>query len=140
VKPNEHQVGDVLKLAADLEVDEVKFKSAQVYDFENGNPLIPENGKYSRYRLKSDGRWELKNKMENHCWRMWQGCVITWDGSLLPCCFDKDGHNKIGSLQQQNFRQIWNSQRYNDFRNAVLNNRKEIEICQNCTEGTEVFV
>jgi len=140
VKPNEHQTNDVLKLAEELNVDEVKFKTAQVYDFENGNPLIPENNKYSRYRLKPDGKWELKNKMENHCWRMWQGCVITWDGSLLPCCFDKDAQNRIGNLSDNNFNSIWKGTEYNKFRNAVLTNRQEIDICKNCTEGTEVFV
>jgi len=140
VKPNEHQTNDVLKLAEELNVDEVKFKTAQVYDFENGNPLIPENNKYSRYRLKPDGKWELKNKMENHCWRMWQGCVITWDGSLLPCCFDKDAQNRIGNLSDNNFNSIWKGTEYNKFRNAVLTNRQKIDICKNCTEGTEVFV
>src|SRR5690606_14256719 len=40
VKPNEHQIEDVKKLARELGVDEVKFKTAQVYDYENGNELI----------------------------------------------------------------------------------------------------
>jgi MoaA/NifB/PqqE/SkfB family radical SAM enzyme len=52
VKPNEHQLEDVKKLAHDLGVDEVVFKTAQVYDFEKGNPLIPDNIKYSRYTRK----------------------------------------------------------------------------------------
>ena len=42
VKPNEHQVEEVKKLAADVGVDDVWFKTAQVYDFENDpNGLIP---------------------------------------------------------------------------------------------------
>ena len=35
VKPNEHQVADIKKLAAEIGVDEVRFKTAQVYDYEN---------------------------------------------------------------------------------------------------------
>lgn len=47
VKPNEHQIEEVYKLAKEIGVDEVKLKSAQVYDYKNGNPLIPNNQKYS---------------------------------------------------------------------------------------------
>lgn len=41
VAPNEHQIQDVYALAKELGVDEVAFKTAQVYDYENGNRLIP---------------------------------------------------------------------------------------------------
>jgi len=139
VKPNEHQTDDVLRLAKDLGVDEVRFKTAQVYDFENGNPLIPDNEKYSRYRKGLDGKWKLKNKMENHCWRMWQGCVVTWDGKVVPCCFDKDAQHNLGEVSKADFRAVWKSPAYDHFRRSVLTNRQEIDICKNCTEGTKVW-
>ena len=42
VKPNEHQIEDIKRLAKEVGVDEVRFKTAQVYDFENDpNNLIP---------------------------------------------------------------------------------------------------
>jgi radical SAM protein with 4Fe4S-binding SPASM domain len=139
VKPNEHQTDDVLRLAKDLGVDEVRFKTAQVYDFENGNPLIPDNEKYSRYSKGLDGKWKLKNKMENHCWRMWQGCVVTWDGKVVPCCFDKDAQHTLGEVSKADFRALWKSPAYDHFRRSVLTNRQEIDICKNCTEGTKVW-
>jgi radical SAM protein with 4Fe4S-binding SPASM domain len=139
VKPNEHQINDVLGLAKDLGVDEVRFKTAQVYDFENGNPLIPENDDYSRYRKGNDGKWKLKNKLFNRCWRMWQGCVITWDGAVVPCCFDKDARHQLGQLNEQSFAEIWNSSEYKQFRSSVFSNRQGIDICTNCTEGTKVW-
>lgn len=139
VKPNEHQTDDVLKLATELGVDEVKFKTAQVYDYENGNPLIPDNPKFSRYQKMADGTYSIKNKLLNHCWKLWHSCVITWDGKVVPCCFDKDANHQLGDLQQNNFKTIWQSQAYNRFRNAVLKSRKEIDICSNCSEGTKVW-
>ena len=60
VKPNEHQVDEVFKLAKELNIDEVRLKSAQVYDYVNGNDLIPENEKYARYIKKPDGTYKLK--------------------------------------------------------------------------------
>jgi MoaA/NifB/PqqE/SkfB family radical SAM enzyme len=41
VRPNEHQIPEIKKLGREMGVDEVKFKTAQIYDYKNGNPLIP---------------------------------------------------------------------------------------------------
>lgn len=140
VEPNRHQIADAVKLADDLGVDEIRFKSAQVYEYENGNPLIPADGNYSRYKKNSDGTYSLKNKLLNHCWKMWHSCVITWDGSVVPCCFDKDATHKLGSLKEKPFYQIWQSPEYNHFRASLLTSRKEIDICKNCSEGGTVWL
>ncbi len=139
VKPNEHQLNDVKKLAKELGVDEVVFKTAQMYDFKNGNPLIPDNIKYSRYKKNSDGTYAIKNKLLNQCWRMWSSCVITWDGLVVPCCFDKDAKHQLGDLKQQQFKDVWMSQSYQIFRKSILKSRQEIDICKNCSEGTAVW-
>ncbi|MFT4536782.1 MAG: MoaA/NifB/PqqE/SkfB family radical SAM enzyme, partial [Saprospiraceae bacterium] len=75
VKPNEHQIPDIYRLAEEIGVDEVKLKTAQVYDYENGNDLIPTIEKYSRYHKKGDGTYGVKNEMLNHCWKLWHACV-----------------------------------------------------------------
>lgn len=139
VRPNEHQVDEVLKLATELGVDEVRLKTAQVYDYKNGNPLIPHNEKYARYKKLPNGKFILKNRMEDHCWRMWSSCVITWDGKVVPCCFDKDAEHQLGKLEAGNFKEIWQSLAYNTFRKNVLTDRKSIDICSNCSEGTKVW-
>ncbi|MDP2386076.1 MAG: radical SAM/SPASM domain-containing protein [Bacteroidota bacterium] len=139
VKPNEHQLEDVKKMAKELEVDEVVFKTAQVYEFENGNELIPDNEEFSRYKKGIDGKWRIKNQLLNQCWRMWSGCVITWDGKIVPCCFDKDAKYQLGSLEETSFKKIWQSEPYNNFRSSILRSRKEIDICANCSEGTKVW-
>lgn len=138
-KPNEHQVAAVKKLAKEMGVDELKIKTAQIYDFESGNDLIPETEQYSRYKKSQSGKYEIKNKLLNQCWRMWQGCVITWDGKVVPCCFDKDAKYKLGNLESQNFKTVWHSDAYNQFRRSVLKSRSQIDICTNCTEGTQVW-
>lgn len=139
VKPNQHQIEDVKKLAKELGVDSVGFKTAQIYDYENGSPLIPTIDRYSRYRSNADGTFSIKNQLLNHCWKMWHSCVITWDGLVVPCCFDKDAEHRLGSLQQNSFKEIWKGADYQHFRAAVLRSRSEIEMCKNCTEGTQVW-
>ena len=140
VKPNEHQIGEVEKLAREIGVDDVWLKTAQVYDFENDpNRLIPDTDKYSRYRKTKEGKYLFKGQLNNHCWRLWHDPVITWDGMVVPCCFDKDAQHKMGSLRQQPFKEVWKSDSYRLFRTQILQGRKNIDICANCSEGTKVW-
>lgn len=138
VGPNEHQIADAEQLAKEIGVDEIQFKTAQIYDFENGSDLIPENQKYSRYTQSADGKFKLKNPMHNQCWKMWQSCVVTWDGKVVPCCFDKDASHVMGDWNNQSFEDIWYSQSYERFRRSILNSRASIDICKNCSEGLNV--
>lgn len=139
VKPNEHEVLKIRKLAREYGVDRVAFKTAQIYDYKNGNELIPTNDKYSRYKQQPDGTYQIKNKIGNECWKMWHSCVITWDGKVVPCCFDKDAHHVLGNTRESSFGEVWKSTAYTHFRKSLLTSRSEIEMCQNCTEGTKVW-
>jgi radical SAM protein with 4Fe4S-binding SPASM domain len=139
VKPNEHQITEVYDLAKRIGVDEVILKTAQIYDFQTGSDLIPTQERYARYQRKADGSYEIKNKLSNECWKMWNSCVITWDGKVVPCCFDKDAHHVMGDLTRESFYSIWHGEKYNAFRTTLLRSRNEIEICKNCTSGTQVW-
>lgn len=131
---NEHQVNEMRNLAKNLEVDRLTFKSAQVYDFGNGNILIPQLDKKSRYRKTEDGNWVLKKKLKNQCHRLWRSLVITWEGNVVPCCYDKDAENGAGNLLEISLKEIWHSVTMKSFRNKVVSNRKAVYICSNCGE------
>ena len=140
VKPNEHQMDDIKKLAKDVGVDEVRFKTAQVYDYENDpNMLIPVNQKFSRYKKASSGKYISKNKFTNRCWKLWHANVITWDGLVVPCCFDKDASHRLGNISMQSFKDIWKNDNYRQFRKELMTSRKNIDICSNCSEGVSVW-
>jgi radical SAM protein with 4Fe4S-binding SPASM domain len=139
VGPNEHQIPEVQRLAEELGVDQVLLKTAQINDHENGSPLIPRQDRYSRYRKNPDGSYVIKNRLDDHCWKMWHSCVVTWDGKVVPCCFDKDAHFVLGDLNKQSFYEIWNGELYKRFRQSLLTTRSSIEMCRNCTEGSRVF-
>ena len=139
VKTNEHLIDEIKALSKSLKINELRLKTAQLYEFKKGNPLMPTNDQYSRYKLNEDGEYELKNKLYNHCWRMWSSAVVTVNGEIVPCCFDKDAVNKIGNLNSEKFKAIWNSQSYNKFRTLILKGRNDIEICKNCSEGSKVW-
>ncbi len=139
VRPNEHQIDELYELAEQYGVDEVTLKTAQVYEYEQGNPLIPTIDKYSRYAKQADGSYKIKNKLLNHCWKLWHSCVVTWDGKIVPCCFDKDATHQLGDVTASSFAEAWQGEAYQQFRTKLLKSRKEIDICANCSEGTKVW-
>lgn len=140
VKHNEHQVEEIKQLAKEIGVDEVRFKTAQVYDYENDpNNLIPSIDKFSRYKKNSDGSYTPKNKLANRCWKLWHSNVITWDGLVVPCCFDKDAMHRLGNLKNESFKTVWHNDNYKQFRSELMMGRKNIDICANCSEGVSVW-
>ncbi|MFC2102733.1 radical SAM/SPASM domain-containing protein [Bacteroidota bacterium] len=142
LKSNEHQLKEIKELGKSLGVDRTVLKTAQFYDFEHGNPLMPENERWSRYKRTSrkesqqlavgSQQYIINNSLPNRCFRMWSGCVVTWDGKVVPCCFDKDADHCLGDLKSQSFNEIWKGEPYKLFRKQILENRKSIDICRNC--------
>ncbi len=142
VRHNQHQIEDMKKLAKHLRADRLVFKTAQVYDYIHGNPLIPTLHKYSRYEPDGQGKYKLKRKYSKpkQCWKMWHSAVISWDGKVLPCCFDKDAHYEMGNISATNrLKDIWQNGKYSAFRKKLSKGRSDIDICSNCSEGVRVW-
>jgi len=139
MKQNEHQLDEVIKYGNEAGVDKVVFKTMQISNYENAVKFLPSNKKHSRYIIEN-GSYKIKNKMKNHCFALWRTSVLTWDGKVVPCCFDKDAEYNLGSLNGKSFQQIWKSDEYNQFRQRVLDSRKSINICTNCTEGLKINI
>ena len=139
MKQNEHQLNNVIEYGNDVGVDKVVFKTMQISSYENALKFLPENKKYKRYKVEN-GSFKIKNELKNHCFALWRTSVITWDGRVVPCCFDKDAEFEFGQINGNSFRKIWKSGKYNDFRNKVLSERNSVDMCVNCTEGLKVNI
>jgi len=134
-KHNEDQVAEIKKLGRKLGADRVMIKSAQIEYPESLSEWLPVYKKYSRYRRNRQGDWMLRGKLKNRCRRLWHTTVITADGLIVPCCFDKMASYTMGSIGTASLKEIWKNREYAHFRSRVLSNRKAIRICTNCTEG-----
>jgi radical SAM protein with 4Fe4S-binding SPASM domain len=132
-KSNENQMGEMNLLTRRLGADRLRFKTAQLYNFENGNPALTTKDKFARYKKGADGRYALKAPQPNHCLRLWSGAVINAKGELLPCCFDKGSDFSFGNLKDQSFDTQWKNKKASNFRGSILQNRKQFEMCRNCT-------
>jgi radical SAM protein with 4Fe4S-binding SPASM domain len=132
-KLNENQIPQIRQIAKKLR-SSLKLKSMQIINSENIVLWLPLNERFRRYKTE-DGKYVVKNSLQNRCARLWFNPVITWDGKVIPCCFDKDAKYIMGDLNQESFREIWNGQKYRVFRKMVLSDRSAVEICRNCTSG-----
>lgn len=132
---NQYKIKQMKRYFRDIGVDKVLFKSIQINEFRSGNPLIPTISKYSRYKISENGNYTIKNTLTNKCWRMWSSTVITHDGKVIPCCFDKDASYLLGDINESGLKRIWTNNNYKKFRKKILTGRKDISICCNCTEG-----
>lgn len=94
----------------------------------------------SRYEKAPNSEIRLKGRIPNRCWRLWRAAEITWDGQLLPCCFDKNAEYAFGSLQENNFQSLWHSPKAERFRKAVFRRRQSVDICRNCSEGIQTWL
>ena len=149
LRSNEHEWDWIKKNYKSLGATHLVFKTAQLYNFEHGHPLMPTDERYSRYRKTADGTYVHKKSsclsplaLSPHrlialqpCLRLWSGCVITTSGEILPCCYDKDHRHAYGNITQQSLAEIYHSAKANALRRHVLRHPdKPLEMCKNCNQ------
>jgi len=130
---NEHQVPAIRQLAKSIHAS-LRLKSMQIIDKADISSWLPSDRRFRRYRL-NEGIYEIKSSLPDRCARLWFNPVITWDGKVVPCCFDKDAEYIMGDLKQDLFREIWDGPKYRIFRKSILTGRNMIDMCRNCTSG-----
>lgn len=134
LRTNQHEWPLLRRSYKKMGADSLTLKTAQFYDFQQGNPLMPTSPRDRRYYCDPNGVWHIKRRNRHICRRIYMGIVVDVDGNVRPCCFDKEGEYILGNLFTQSLSEIWNEERAARFRNRVITNRKSIDICQNCTE------
>ncbi len=130
---NEHEIPKLKEIKHKYKIDKIVLKTAQIYGKEQVN-LIPKNHKYSRYYIDDNGNPVLKSNLPSNCKRIIFGSVITWDGKLVPCCFDKNAEFILGDTKITKIIKIRNGNTYKKFIKRVFSHRDIIKMCKNCTE------
>ena len=130
---NEHQIQKIGQLAKSVNAS-LSLKSMQIIDKADIGSWLPIKRRFRRYKIK-DGEYINKNFLPDRCARLWFNPVITWDGKVIPCCFDKNAEYVMGDLTRDSFRDIWEGHKYRIFRKSILSDRHLIEMCRNCTSG-----
>jgi MoaA/NifB/PqqE/SkfB family radical SAM enzyme len=132
-KHNEHQMEEVRLIAKKIEA-QVVFKSMQVIGESGHDNWMPTDKHFRRYEETESG-FQVRRTRHFVCKRAWMNPVVSCDGLVFPCCFDKNGDHIMGDIKIQTFREIWHGRRFYLFRKELLEGRKDIAICKNCIEG-----
>ncbi len=132
-----HNVEEVplfLAFARRVGVEAARLKTAQV--------LTPDQETIAAWIPPESSRYtHPPQHLPNACWRLWRSTEITWDGRILPCCFDKQATHAFGQLgPDTSFAELWHHKKAQAFRKQVFANRASIDICTNCSEGVRVWL
>ena len=134
LKTTENHLSQIQEMALNSGCDAVELKKAQFYQPNNESSLLPQNPNYLRYKYYKKLGWQPINKGKIGCNRLWNSLVITWDGKILPCCYDKDATYLMGTLESTSVYSAFHSKEAKQFRKEVFTNKSTIEICSNCGE------
>jgi radical SAM protein with 4Fe4S-binding SPASM domain len=135
---NEHEARAAAAFAASVGAG-FRIKSMQVLDPARAGDWVSSDDLRSRYVRGDDGSWQPSGSPVRGCMRMWSSSVITSDGEVVPCCFDKHALHRMGNLNSQSFAEIWRSGKYKSFRATVMRSREAVDICRHCPQGTKLL-
>lgn len=134
-KHNQTEIETVKAIGERLQVDRLSLKTAQIYSDAQGVEFLPDDDHFRRYEHDGD-HFRMKLKPQNWCKVLWFNSVVNWDGSVAPCCFDKDGDFAYANaFESPSFRAIWQGRASQQFRQRILQDRSQLAMCANCFEG-----
>jgi len=136
MRHNEPEIEEFLKMARKVGVDRINTISPCVRTPQQGRDLLPQSDEYwiyERDRFEREGALLPKKSFpKNSC--PWLHCSITVqvDGNVVPCCRDPHGRHVVGNLLEQSLEDVWNGPKLREFRQAVLSQQGDTDICQLC--------
>lgn len=135
MKHNEHQKDRFIELMMEIGVDEYNIIDPCVRTMEQGLKYLPDDRKHWIYNKEALRRGELIPQVTTpNCPWLYYSVVILANGDIVPCCRDPHGMYVMGNLMTESLKDIWNSEKFKDFRQMVNSSRKKtMGLCKLCT-------
>ena len=89
------------------------FQDYQTKFFSSGNPLL-----------------------SKVCANPWFSTYIQVDGTVTPCCSIVGEEYVIGNINDSHFQDIWNNERYMNFRKLIREKKRPVRACKTCVPFT----
>lgn len=108
----------------------IKFPNVNIPKLETKN-IFDGNEKVLIYQL-------LNRKLPFKCLKVWNKKEkgITSDGKIVPCCMSYNAAYDLGNILDNTLKEIEESKKYFDFRQAIWNNTDAGEICNKCSQNS----
>jgi len=88
--------------------------------------------------IRDLGDIPYNNSDKEVCVEPWRGCVIGWDGVVVPCCNDFDYKCTLGNVNENTLIEIWNSEKMQDMRRCQVDGlQKSNQLCKGCVIHNE---
>jgi radical SAM protein with 4Fe4S-binding SPASM domain len=85
------------------------------------------------------GRWGVdRDENQNHCFALFTEARVTYDGRMSGCCFNHTHEFDMGDLNKLTFMHCWQSQKYQNLRQAMLDGDMTGTPCEECWTCTYV--
>lgn len=125
MKETEGQLGEFRRAWLEAGADEVLFKDYTTWGDQTADfvELLPTAGGPRR------------RQREFPCSALWESVVITWNGRVVPCCYDYDAKATMGDLNRQTLAEIWNGEAYRTMRRNERNGCNDSALCAGCTQA-----
>ena len=135
MKHNEHQVEEFIEWCKEVGVDSFNIIDPCVRTVEQGKQYLPTNKDNWIYDPKKfeEGRLQRRVIPKNDCPWIYYSMTIMANGDVSPCCHDACGKETMGNLIEQDLEEIWNGEKFQNFRDKIHTNQKDIEICRLCS-------
>ena len=119
LRNNEHQIEKASAMAKEIGI---------IFEVKTFAESVPElASKNSKYRRK------LKRLP---CIDIYNQTMVYWNGDVVPCCYDLEGNEIMGNLKNNTMEEIWNGEKYKNFRKrlkqSVFKPEMQPEFCKGC--------
>ena len=138
-KENYKEIEGLIKIAHELRIDHLTFKTAYLRSDNmktlSFDSVSREDLEVVLKRAKKTARelgvnvltWPIVRKPSKHyCPMPWENPYVAYNGDVFPCCFvlqEVEGRtrdeNIMGNVYKEDFKVIWNGEKYKSFRNRV---------------------
>lgn len=83
--------------------------------------------------LAGDGRKaNTVDRSAAACTLPWEVMTVSWNGDVLPCCYDYDGKMVLGNMGKQSLSEIWNGEKLQSIRKEFIDNSVTNPLCRKC--------
>ncbi len=148
---NYNEILELDRIAVSLQLDTVVVNEVQNWyipsqkEYLSESKFITESRQYShdirnhvsvlKNKLKPHGIEVVyldSSPMKDDCSWPFTGTFITSDGFVTSCCIRMDPEvNNFGNIFKNDFKDIWNNEKYREFRNAMILGTSN-GVCDNC--------
>lgn len=79
-------------------------------------------------------KYKKLGKVYSPCSYLWSSMHFLWDGTIVACTSDFWGKNALGKYPDQSIKQIWNGEKFQNFRRAMQERKYNdyFEYCNEC--------